>query len=169
MSKEIQIPQEMAKAIYQDMTADERLAKLRESADQVVNHSYSKEYTEEKISEIRTKISDLCIKISDYERELAAVKAEYKSKMTPLENDRESLVSDLRAGGERVTEECYVYLNFNIGKAGLYTKDGVLLSEADITQEMSQSTIFQSLREDPDDQETEEPEVPLLEAPKDEE
>ena len=167
MNKELTTP-EMVKEIFQEMKPEERLEALRQSADQVVNHSYTKPYTEEQISEIRAKISDLCIKISDQERELAAIKAQYKSTITPLENDREGLVSDLRTGGEYVTEECFVYIHYNMGKAGLYNKDGILLNEMDITQEMSQATIFQALREEADEQEPEEPEVPLLEAPSEE-
>lgn len=164
----VAIPTEMAKAIYQNMTKEERIAALKETADQVVKHSYSRPYSEEKITERRAELSELCIKISDLERELAAQKAHYKALITPLENDKEEIISDLRSGGEWVTEDCYVFLNFNIGKAGLYNEDGILLNEAEITPEMSQSTIFQSLREDPEDQDQNEPEVPLLEAPENE-
>lgn len=128
MSEEINgqlaIPGSMPEAIYQDLPEKDRAAKLRETADQVVNHTYTRLYTEDQLSEIRENISELCIKISDYERELAAVKARYKALITPLENDREALVSDLRSGGVLTTEECYVYLYFNIGKAGLYTEGG---------------------------------------------
>lgn len=141
---------------------------MRNSADQVVNHSYTKPFSEEKISEIRQKISDLCIKISDLERELAAEKAHFKALLTPLETSREVAVSDLRSGGEYVTEECFIYIHYESGKAGLYTKDGILLNEMDITDEMNQSTIFQALREDPEEQHQPDPEIPLLEAPKDE-
>ena len=158
-------PSALADAIYQDMTPEQRLAKLRDSADQVVKHSFQRPYSDEKISEIRTEISDLCVKISDFERELAAIKASYKSTITPLETDRERLIGDLRSGGEYVTEECFVFMNFDIGKAGLYTKDGILINEADITQEMSQSTIFQTLREAPEIQDNE---PALLPAPEEE-
>lgn len=143
-------PTGMVRDIFQDMTPEERLEALRNSADQVVNHSFTRPYTEEQISEIREKISDLCIEISDKERELAAIKAQYKSMLTPLETEREKAVSDLRSGGKYVTEECFIYVHYASGKAGLYTKDGHLLNEMDITQEMSQATIFSALREDAD-------------------
>ena len=143
---QLTIPHEMAEAIYQDLAAEERAARLKETADQVVNHSFTRLYTEGQLAEIRANISELCVKISDYERELAAIKARYKSLISPLENDRETLVGDLRTGGVFVTEECYVFLNFNIGKAGLYNSDGILLKTQDITPEMSQATIFSALR-----------------------
>jgi hypothetical protein len=155
----------MPSAIYQDMTPEDRLAKIKETADQVVNHNYKRPYSEDEVTEIRRRISDLCVKISDLERELASVKAQYKAEITPLEASREDLIGDLRSGGDYVDEECYVFMNFEIGKAGLYNGDGILLNEKDITPEMSQSTIFQALRDNllPDDQYNEE--KLLLEAP----
>lgn len=172
MSKEIStLPTEMVKEIFQDMSAQERLDALRASADQVVNHSYTKPYTEEELADIRAHISDLCVKISDYERDLAPIKADYKSRMTPLENDRENLIGELRSGGVYVTEECFVYVFYNVGKAGLYTKDGILLREMDITKDMEQATIFQALREEPEEQQAnqEDDDKPkLLEDKKDE-
>ena len=168
---QLTIPHEMAEAIYQDLTAEERTARLKETADQVVNHSFTRLYTEGQLAEIRANISELCVKISDYERELAAIKAQYKSLISPLENDRETLVGDLRTGGVFVTEECYVFLNFNIGKAGLYNSDGILLKTQDITPEMSQATIFSALRggEPAEDQQQPEEETPLLPSPGEEE
>ena len=100
MSKEIaKQPTEMVKEIFQDMSPEERLESLRNSADQVVNHSYTKPYTDEELSEIRKKVAEVCVQISDLERELAAIKADYKAKITPLENSREGLIGDLRCGG----------------------------------------------------------------------
>lgn len=106
------------------------------------------------------------MQISDLERELASVKAQYKAEITPLEASREDLIGDLRSGGEFVDEDCYVFMDFNIGKAGLYNGAGILLNEKDITPEMSQSTIFQALRDNllPDNQEGQE--TLMLEAPK---
>lgn len=170
----IATPSGMVKDIFQDMSSEERLEALRNSADQVVNHSFTRPYTEEQIAEIRAKISELCIKISDKERELAAVKAEYKAILTPLETQREEAVSDLRSGGKFVTEECFIYVHYSSGKAGLYSKDGHLLNEMDITQEMSQATIFSALREDaefqaqPDDDENGDGGPLLLPAPEEE-
>lgn len=152
MSKEVAIPTEMVKEIFQNMSATERLENLRSSADQVVNHTYLKPYTDEQISEIRKNLAEKCMEVSDLERELAAIKADYKAKLTPLENAREGLIGDLRVGGDTVTEECFVYIHYNVGKAGLYSKDGTLLREMDITEEMSQTTIFQALRQEPEDQ-----------------
>ena len=37
----------MPKAIYQDLTPEDRLAKIKETADQVVDHNYKRPYTEE--------------------------------------------------------------------------------------------------------------------------
>lgn len=154
----------MPQAIYQDLEPQERLAKIKETADQVVEHNYKRPYSEEEVTEIRKKISDLCVQISDLERELASVKAQYKSAITPLEQSREDLIGDLRSGGDYVDEDCYVFMDFSIGKAGLYNGEGVLLNEKDITPEMSQSTIFSALRDNllPDDQEGE---TLMLEAP----
>ena len=156
---------EMPQAIYQDLAPEERLAKIKETADQVVDHNYKRPYTEEEVTEIRKKVSDLCVQISDLERELASVKAQYKAAITPLEANREDLIGDLRSGGDYVDEKCYVFMDFNIDKAGLYNGDGILLNQKDITPEMSQSTIFSALRDNllPDDQYEEE--KLLLEAP----
>lgn len=130
----------------------------------MVEHNYKRPYSEEEVTEIRKKISDLCVQISDLERELASVKAQYKAEITPLEASREDLIGDLRSGGDYVDEDCYVFMDFTIGKAGLYNGEGVLLNQKDITPEMSQSTIFSALRDNllPDDQSGE---TLMLEAP----
>ena len=129
----------MPQAIYQDLEPQERLAKIKETADQVVEHNYKRPYSEEEVTEIRKQISDLCVQISD-------------------------LIGDLRSGGDYVDEDCYVFMDFTIGKAGLYNGEGVLLNQKDITPEMSQSTIFSALRDNllPDDQSGE---TLMLEAP----
>lgn len=146
------IEKELAKTIYQDLSPEEREARLRETADTVIQYDYNRPYSDEELAEKRSRLAAICIRISDLEAELAAEKAHYKALIQPEEMDRESVVSDLRAGGRMVTEECYIIINRNIGKAGVYNADGVLLNEKDITPDMEQMTIYEQLREEPEEQ-----------------
>ena len=150
------IERELAKTIYQDLSPEERKARLAETADSVIQYDYNRPYSEEELAEKRATLAAICIRISDLEAELAAEKAHYKALIQPEEMDRESVVSDLRAGGRMVTEDCYAFVNRNIGKAGIYNADGVLLNEKDITPDMEQMTIFERLREEPEEQEQDE-------------
>ena len=154
--KDVAIVTEMAKTIYQDLTPEQRKARLEETADKVLNYDYMRPFSDEEVADKRKLLSDICIKISDLEAELAAQKAHYKALIQPEEIGRESVVNDLRTGGRMVNETCYAFINFNIGKAGLYNEDGVLLRQEDITADMEQQTIYQTLREQPDEQDPEE-------------
>lgn len=154
----------MDHAIYQDLEPEARKAKLAELCDKVMRMTYERPYTEEELDEKRTKLSEICIRISDLERELAVVKRQYKDLIAPREADREVIVDDLRRGGIDVTEDCYVFVDYNLRKAGLYNRDGILIREEDITADMEQATIFQQLREEPEYQDQNEGPA-LLEAP----
>ena len=147
-----QAPAGMPRKMYPDLAPEARADKMRDTADKVMDYQYHKPYTEEEIADRRKTLADLCIRISDLEGELAAQKALYKSLIQPEETAREGVVSDLRSGGKMVTEECFVYVDAAIQKAGVYNADGDLLDEKDITPDMAQQTIFQLLREGPDDQ-----------------
>lgn len=48
----------MPKAIYQDLTPEDRLAKIKETADQVVDHNYKRPYTDEEVTEAMRKVQD---------------------------------------------------------------------------------------------------------------
>ena len=154
--QDVAIVTEMAKNIYQDLDPEARKARMEETADKILDYEHMRPYTEDEVAERRKRLADICIKISDLEAELAAEKAHYKALIQPEEIGLESIVSDLRTGGRMVTETCYAFVNLNIGKAGLYDGDGNLLREENITPEMEQQTIFQLLREAPEEQEQEE-------------
>jgi hypothetical protein len=80
--------------------------------------------------------------------DLADIRASFKQKMKPLEEQFAKIRDEIKSGGEYVTTECYKFIDNDEGKTAWYSPEGYKLEERDCTPEEKQRTMFQVLRKD---------------------
>lgn len=129
-----------------ELPVEEREQVMRDSCDQIVEKSYTRRYTPAQVDEKRAALADVHIQLSEYQAELDGVKAEFRGKMKPLMEQAHQLVSNLKAGGEFVTTDCFKFVDQEEGKVGYYDPQGHLLEQRPINPDERQRTIFQATR-----------------------
>lgn len=63
------------------------------------------------------------------EDELAGIRAEYKSKIKPLDERIGKVRDELKAGGDYVKGDCFKFVDEDEGMVGFYTPEGYLLEQ----------------------------------------
>ncbi|MCM1168820.1 MAG: hypothetical protein NC324_02675 [Bacteroides sp.] len=120
----------------------ERIAFLKDNCDACENKGYMKPYTPDELQGHKEKLANTCIEISQIEAELRQVRAEYKGRLKPLIEERDAMVSNIKAKAEYVTEECYRFTLQDEKKTAYYNGDGDMIECRPATAEEMQISMF---------------------------
>lgn len=137
----------MQETMLLELPIDERRQVLRDSCDQIEERHYTRKFDQNERNLKREQLADVSIQISEITNELREVRAEYKSKLKPLEDSKNNILEEIKAGGEFVKGECYKFIDNDEGKVGYYTPEGYLLEQRDMRPDEKQRSIFQINRE----------------------
>ncbi len=127
---------------------EERAQVLHDSCDQIEEKQYTRKFNTNELVQRRAELSEIAIKLNNLTNELADIRASYKQKMKPLEEQFAKIRDEIKSGGEYVTTECYKFIDNDEGKTAWYSPEGYKLEERDCTPEEKQRTMFQVLRKD---------------------
>lgn len=105
-----------------------------------------KPYTPEELQGHKENLANVSIEIAEIEAEMKQVTAEYKGRLKPLKEQRASMVSNIKAKAEYVTEKCYRFTDQEAKMTGFYNSDGLLIESRPATADELQPTIFTPLR-----------------------
>lgn len=94
----------------------------------------------------RTEACDVAMQISELNKELKEVTADYKGKIKPLTERHDSILDEIRGGGEQVKGDTFKFMFEECGKVGFYDTNGHLVEQRDMTPEERQRTVFQAVR-----------------------
>lgn len=120
----------------------ERIAFLKDNCDACENKGYMKPYTPEELQEHKENLANTCIEIAQVESELRQVKAEYKGRLKPLREERESMVSNIKAKAEYVTEVCFRFTDKEKKETAYYNEDGDMIECRPATANEMQISMF---------------------------
>ena len=137
----------MKETMLMDLPVGERAQVLKDSCDQIVERHYTRKFDQNERNLKREQLADVSIQISEISNELRDVRAEFKARLKPLEENKNNLLEEIKAGGEFVKGECYKFIDNDEGKVGYYTPEGYLLEERDMRPDEKQRSIFQLNRE----------------------
>jgi|WetSurSiteA1Bulk_404760.scaffolds.fasta_scaffold259355_1 hypothetical protein len=135
----------MEKLLLQEMSAEERLQTLKDSADKIEDFSYTKPFTPGQIIVFKDKLSTVMIEYSAIEDELKAVKEEYASKMKPMKDETKDLLKNIKNKADFVTEKCFLMVEGD--QVGYYNAAGELVYCRPLLPGEKQKTVFSVLRE----------------------
>ena len=156
-----------------DTPMEEREQILRDSCDQIVEKFYTRKFGAAEMANKRTEACDVAMQISELNKELKEVTADYKGKIKPLTERHDSILDEIRGrmmedivlletkmskpgkqvfrlqfrgGGEQVKGDTFKFMFEECGKVGFYDTNGHLVEQRDMTPEERQRTVFQAIR-----------------------
>ena len=129
-----------------DTPMEEREQILRDSCDQIVEKFYTRKFGAAEMANKRTEACDVAMQISELNKELKEVTADYKGKIKPLTERHDTILDEIRGGGEQVKGDTFKFMFEECGKVGFYDTNGHLVEQRDMTPEERQRTVFQAIR-----------------------
>lgn len=133
----------MDKFLGQDIEDPERRKNfLSDNADNVEEKTYMKSFDAETMAERKEQLAEVSIKINDIEQEIKSFKEAKKLDLKPLQESKRSLLGDIKAKGELVTENVYKFVDRDEGMTGFYNSEGLLIESRPATRDEMQQNIF---------------------------
>lgn len=129
-----------------DTPIEKREQILRDSCDQIEERSYTRKFDQGEINERRAELANVSIQISDLEKDLSEIRADYKGRIKVLCERNGKILEELKAGGEYVKGDCYKFVDTDEGKVAYYSPEGYKLEERDMRPEERQRNVFQAIR-----------------------
>lgn len=130
---------------YADAT--ERRRYLEDNADSIENKGYMKPYTPEELQGHKENLANTMIEISAIESEYQTMKTQFKSRLKPLQEKRDEMVSNIRQKAEFVSENCYKFVDREERMTGYYNADGDLIEMRSSTADELGPNVFSLNRE----------------------
>jgi len=117
----------MNQAKYLKQSKESRMKNLHNNCEEVKEISYDKKFTATEMSEIKDRLADQSIALSDVEEEFKDVKQTYTDQMNPIKHDIKDQIGYLKSGKRLVTEPCYMFIDRETKETGFYNEDGELV------------------------------------------
>ena len=125
---------------------EQRKRFLKDNADSVVEKTYMKPFTPEQLQGCKEDLANTAIEISDIESEAKAIADDFKQKLKPLKERRNSMIESIRAKAELVTEVCYCFVNQEERTTYFYNAEGDCIEARPCTADELQKTVFEPMR-----------------------
>lgn len=114
---------------------------LSDNCDKIEEVDHMRSFSAERLVEMKERLSDVSIEISDVEQEKKAQNEIFKTQAKPLIEEKKKLLSGIKNKAEQVKEKCFKFVDQNAGEVGYYTNDGILVYSRPIMQDERQMTI----------------------------
>lgn len=124
----------------------EREAFLRDNSDEVVEMGYMKPFDTDKVSELKERLSEVSIEISEVEAEKKAATTQFNAQLKPMQEEKATILRGIKERAEYVKEECYKFIDNDEKMVGYYNSEGLLIESRPARPSELQSTIHQELR-----------------------
>ena len=89
----------------------ERIKFLKDNCDEVQEMDYMRQFTPEELLEMKDKLSEVDIKIDNYEVERKKRTQEIDAKLKVEKQDHKRLLKNLREKSELVSENCFKFID----------------------------------------------------------
>lgn len=132
----------MEKQLFGEYPAAKRVELLEDNADSKEEIGYMRRFTSEEMADMKDELSDLDIQLNDLEEDKLAAMQEFKDKMRPLQEEKKSILANLKNKSEFVRESCYKMCDFENAMVGFYNKDGELVESRQMRPEERQKRLF---------------------------
>ena len=133
----------MDKFLGQEIPEKDRWQFLQDNADAVEEIGYTHRFTPDELAQKKESLAETSIKINDIEIEKKEVVDGYKEQLKPLNEEKQTLLENIKKGSEYVeNEECVKILLHEEKMAGYYNKLGELVYSRPIMPQEMQKTIF---------------------------
>lgn len=137
----------MDKVLGQDLKEGlERTNFLRDNCEAIEDIGYTKQFTPEKMEEMKNSLVDNNISLRDVRADKKASDKIYNDQIKQLEGEGEELTKSLKEKAEFVNEACYKFVYEEERMTAYYNSDGIMVFSRPSTPEEMQKTIQMELR-----------------------
>ena len=133
----------MQKTLLDDVPDHIKLQTLIDSAESIETTTYYKQLTQEELEQKREEYFDNQIKLSGYGEELADIKASFKDKMKPLQQQNSVLLTEVKTKQCEINGTLYHLANHESGFMETYNEHAELISTRRLRPNEKQKNIFQ--------------------------
>jgi len=149
--------------LYTDLSEDDRIAKLKETADKISNRTYQRDMTSCELSKLKDRHTKVAIKLYDLERKKKSFNDSINSQIKPVKEECDDLVSDLKRGTTSTNGTCYEFINSAECKVYIYSEGGILVDTREPTDKEQEQISMKFIKDSeaadadtPDENEVEE-------------
>lgn len=133
----------MDKFLGQDIPEEGRWQFVTDNAHAIEEIGYTHRFTPEELAQKKEMLAETSIKINDIEVEKKEAMEEYKRRLKPLTEEKQTLLDNIKKGCEyRANEECAKIIEFEERMVGYYNKLGELVYSRPIMPQEMQKNIF---------------------------
>lgn len=125
----------MEKQLFPNETQDARLQLLRDNAHAIVQRPVTLAFDDEKVAEMRVELESVSIQIKELEDELAALRADFKGRIKPLQERRSNILDELKIKGTYQIVDCFVFNDPDSGMKGIYNPHGKLIEQRPLNEQ----------------------------------
>jgi len=133
----------MQKTLMDEVPEHMRLQALTDSADSIETTTYYKPLTQDELDGKRELYFDNQIKLSGFSEELADIKAGFKDKMKPLQQENTILLTEVKTKQSEINGTLYHLANHDTGFMETYNENAELISTRRLRPTEKQKTVFQ--------------------------
>lgn len=124
----------------------ERRAYLEDNSDGVIEMGYMKSFEPEKVQELKERLAETSIEISEREEAKKASAVQFNAELKPLQEEKAKLMRGIKERAEYVKEECFKIVDADEKMVGFYNSEGDLIESRQAYPNELQGTIHQTLR-----------------------
>lgn len=136
----------MDKELGMEYTGIDRTNFLKDNCDAVESINYSKEFTPEKMEQVKEHLADVAVQIHDVNEDKKEAMSQYKDQLKCLGKDFDESCEQMKAKAEVVTEACFRFTEK--GETGYYNNAGKLVYLRKATPKEMERTIQSVIRGD---------------------
>lgn len=134
------------KELGKDIPQERRAAFLQDNCDGTEEMNYPHIFTPEELAELKERLSDASIALSDIEQEKKMAMDAFKEEAKPYVQICATTIKKLKEKSEVITGKCYKFIDEESRMVGYYNENGDLVSSRPAYGDELQRNIFQAAR-----------------------
>lgn len=131
--------------LFADKPAMLRRQLIEDNCDDVEVVTYTSDFSEEDMSEMRKELGDIDIDIYEKDEAKKAYIQQYRDELKPLKVRKKELLGDIKRGYQELTEKCFKFIDREAGVIKIYNSLGVLVKTKPIGAKEQQRTLMEEL------------------------
>lgn len=131
----------MDSRIMQDVSPQDRLQVLKDTAEKAEQFNYPKVLNEDQLSNLKDDLMKDSVNLAKLDEKRKEFLTEIKAKVKPLKQNVAITLTKLRSKVEEVEEEVYLIADQEEGMMGYYNRDGLLVHQRVLLPEERQFRI----------------------------
>jgi len=137
----------MQQQIFQNYNEEARREMLEDNASQVTLGHYTRKFSQAEKHQRQKRNAEIDIQLAEIREELDAFKISIKNRMSPLQEEKNKILEEIKSNGEYIEGKLYKIIDREAKEVGFYDEDGNLVEQRRMTKEDNQLHISDAFKE----------------------